>query len=203
MCSDGKMRTDQLPNAVKFWPTPREFMYKDSVIDRNKSNLGEKAGGQLNPDWVEQLMGFPEGWTDINCDEPKPWAGWPALLGERVLWGTPNCMDTLPSRSYEAMKRQALDGARKNRTRPGNLREQIDPEMLRAYAEALTENGVDRKEIQLSSQYPYEFPRTTTGCPNRTKRLKCLGNAVVPQQAYPIFKAIADIHRASLLFKEC
>ena len=27
MRSDGKMRTDQLPNAVKFWPTPREFKY--------------------------------------------------------------------------------------------------------------------------------------------------------------------------------
>ena len=44
-------------------------------------------------------------------------------------------------------------------------------------------------------QYPYEPPRTTTGCKDRAKRLKALGNAVVPAQAYPFFKAIAEIEK--------
>ena len=85
-----------------------------------------KSKGQLNPAWVEILMGYPMGWADIDCDEPKPWPGWPALMGQE--------------------------------------------------------------------QYPYEPPRTVTGCPNRAKRLKCLGNAVVPAQARPFFEAMASIY---------
>lgn len=193
-----------LARMVKLWPTPSAN--EDACGTPNgkmQKMLGNnpevrKTQGQLNPDWVEQLMNFPEGWTNLEVDEPKQWQGWPALLGQDVLWATPNCMDTLPSRSYEAMKKQALNGSRKNRSRPGNLREQIDPVMCKAYEDASIENGGNVKAVEIHNQYPYEPPRTTTGCKDRAKRLKALGNAVVPAQAYPFFRAIAEIDRITM-----
>ena len=51
-------------------PQARDFRTGQSSRweDPNRSrNLNDQIGGQLNPTWVEWLMGFPTGWTDLNA----------------------------------------------------------------------------------------------------------------------------------------
>jgi hypothetical protein len=72
---------DGLATAVRMWPTPRCFMHKDSTTDRGKSNLGEVVGGSLNPPWVEWLMGWPLGWTDLKPLETGRFQAWRQQLG--------------------------------------------------------------------------------------------------------------------------
>lgn len=208
----GSMHSVNLSQCVN-WPAPAARDWKDSgdlqkladsthqaCVPKMVAKLGMKkdAGkiGALNSDWVEILMGLPIGWTDIDKsnDELTPWPGWPAPMNATQKWATPNTMDMLPSRSFEAMKYQATNGVRKNRKLPSNLREQIDPLMRKAYVEASQENGgCLEEEITVSDQYPYEPPRVVVGQKNRAKRLKCLGNGRVPEQVAPIFKNIMEI----------
>ena len=68
------------------WPTPRANKVQPKITEENraylanrkKANLEEeiaghcgKAVGQLNPDWVESLMGLPTGWTDFAFSETE------------------------------------------------------------------------------------------------------------------------------------
>ena len=52
------------------FPTPTVNDSKNngtqSQIDRDSPALNAVVGGQLNPDWVEWMMGFPPGWTEIG-----------------------------------------------------------------------------------------------------------------------------------------
>ena len=60
-----------LSMTVKNFPTP---MAADSVASatQHQDSLGKRAritGGKLNPNWVEWLMGYPVGWTDLKDSE--------------------------------------------------------------------------------------------------------------------------------------
>lgn len=50
-----------------------------------------------------------------------------------TMFATPNTMDHLPPRSEESLLKQA-QGHRKGRSRPSNLREQVDPEIMRLWS---------------------------------------------------------------------
>ncbi len=72
----GKHVQQGLSRAVRLWPSP-------STRDRGSDPPNREGGmsleatvrtdpthtGQLNPTWVEWLMGFPEGWTDLEDSE--------------------------------------------------------------------------------------------------------------------------------------
>lgn len=59
-----------LAEMERRWPTPRVGGSKGSSPSGVKhGDLAARVGGQLNPTWVEWLMGFPPGWTDLTASE--------------------------------------------------------------------------------------------------------------------------------------
>jgi hypothetical protein len=116
------------------WPTPRtagmcggtsnwERLKEKCGSIEEARQMGAGNGGQLNPDWVEALMGYPQGCTDIDKNDVPDSVNYPAR------W---------------------LDGT--------------------------WEEGI---------------PRVAKKVKNRTKRIKGLGNAVVPQIPAILWRLIA------------
>jgi len=74
---DGQKKQTRLTDQVRMWPTARASEYKTVPKNRfygsktYRGNLGEavrtsEADGHLNPTWVEWLMGFPTGHTELK-----------------------------------------------------------------------------------------------------------------------------------------
>ena len=53
-----------LNDQVRHFPTPQARDYKGGSIKHDR--LLDVVTGSLNPNWVEWLMGYPIGWTDLN-----------------------------------------------------------------------------------------------------------------------------------------
>lgn len=57
--------------AVKLFTTPCAADAQGTHGGDNHRSLRTDVAGQLNPTWVEWLMGFPPGWTDLNASETR------------------------------------------------------------------------------------------------------------------------------------
>ena len=184
------------------WRTPsaRDYRSGSQRKEGQQINLNDQAGGQLNPDWVEQLMGFPEGWTNPDVDEPRPWQGWPAPMGAR-LWMMPQagaCGMTSKTTGRPLEKSTHLQAqvyCAETRMWGTPSASDCQGSHGRGQGKSLRTDISDVKHGLVSDQYPYEFPRTVKGGKHRAARIKALGNAVVPQQAYPFFRAIAEMEK--------
>ena len=70
----GHSLPDKIKQLHKF-PTPIRGDWKGQVRKDGSSGMlsGHQitGGGQLNPNWVEWLMGFPIGWTELNVLETQ------------------------------------------------------------------------------------------------------------------------------------
>lgn len=67
---EGSRHSLTLGKAVQMFPTPAVRDYKDnaspSEFKRHTPSTASMVGGALNPNWVEWLMGFPIGFTELN-----------------------------------------------------------------------------------------------------------------------------------------
>ena len=85
-----KSSGDGLASAVKMVATPtardwRSGKASQATHDKNSRPLSEQIGGSLNPTWVEWLMGWPLGWTDLKPLETDKFRQWQHLHGKRYV----------------------------------------------------------------------------------------------------------------------
>ena len=95
-----KRRLSTLKDAVKF-PTPgttglsngsgncekANLLYETGVITKEeRKSFRAGNGGQLNPRWVEWLMGWVEGWTDLKKLDKEEFERWKEKAEQGLLW---------------------------------------------------------------------------------------------------------------------
>lgn len=127
-------------------------------------------GGAINPEWAEWLMGYMSQYTKLI---PTPTAT-DYRGGCLNRYWIPRSQDVQVERERERER-------------------EADPGVRRAASELC--GGQPPWENWLPEP---DVGRVADGVPNRVDRLKCLGNAVVPQQFYIFFKLIADIEESDL-----
>lgn len=81
---NGSPYKSRLVEAVSMWPTPThgklaggsgafqkiaDLCSDGKISDEERKAMQAGNGGKLNPMWVEWLMGFPLGWTDLKDSE--------------------------------------------------------------------------------------------------------------------------------------
>jgi hypothetical protein len=138
----------QLPNVVASmsWPTPSvsDTEGAPKPLDDKGRRVSQTTGTIFGAKLQDTVKWATPQVTDATRDnqirKPEDLTDAAKKGGCRNLredvqnWATPNTMDHLPTRSEEGTQKMA-QGQRKGRTRPSNLREQVDPVSNEIYKE--------------------------------------------------------------------
>lgn len=75
-----KLERNTKENESGLLPTPTKHNSKEgahpSEYNRNTPTLATHAGGKINPEWTEWLMGWPIKWTDLQPSETDKFRQW-------------------------------------------------------------------------------------------------------------------------------
>lgn len=75
----GGARGEQLVNFVRFGTPTTATSGRSKEFQRSRptpQEIAAQTGGQLNPEWVCWLMGWPRGWTDLGPLNPQTFREW-------------------------------------------------------------------------------------------------------------------------------
>lgn len=178
--------TDSGWSATRLWPTPTANQYEHSDVDALLARREECKKQKKNGN------GF--GLTTSNAVMIAERESWPTLCASQYRGTGP-----LGSKSHEhRLDRGYLDATVQHREQASGKLNPTWTEVLMGYPVGYTETDGPPVTAMLSVQswldgsWEMDIPRLTTYNNKRTKRLKALGNAVVPQCVEYLGGFIAD-----------
>lgn len=181
--------------------TPRtgETDARLSGVERWKENITGEDGEPI-------LWKTPIASDSANREFYHNSRGEPNLSGMVKMWPTPKASDCKGSgpagtksavHDLKAQPERRCDVLSDTDNGCRTLRRDGELPAVEETGESRTDHGGGAQKYVSGQWWPTEpnVGRVAHGIPARVDRLKCLGNAVVPQQFYPIFQAIADTER--------
>lgn len=197
------------------WPTPTARDWRSGKGKTQKErgrktgpSLAESNGGQLNPNWVEWLMGWPINWSSLKPMRIEDYEEWEhrvqgvakSISGSggrllRSLWWDQDPSET-PYRpeSHEQRAKQysptvpglPQQGASKKENASKAVRDMQDTiPTEKVTAETLRSSGMPERKGEIIS-------RVAVGIENRMDRIKALGNGQVPPVVAAAWRLLTD-----------